>query len=84
MATDAKWVLSCKSCHAECTYAQIPGDTESYFLPKKPHVPGNFSYRCDNCGHKDTYQRNDLRYRDETMPSRTEQKNCGTGESRKP
>jgi hypothetical protein len=76
MATDPKWVLSCKECHAECVYAKIPADTESYFLPKKPEVPDNFMHKCENCGHADEYTRNDLSYRDETMPSRIQSKKC--------
>ena len=74
VANQAKWV---KSCHAECVYAQIPADTESYFLPKKPGVPANFVHKCEGCGHEDTYQRNDPSYRDETMPSRVHAKKCG-------
>jgi hypothetical protein len=76
MAHQAKWVLSCKNCRAECVYAEIPGDTENYFLPKKPQVPDRFKHKCENCGHEDTYQRNDLIYRDESMPSRVETKKC--------
>jgi hypothetical protein len=70
--------------HAECVYAEIPSDTESYFLPKKPQVPPEFKHKCEACGHDDTYQRNDLSYRDETMPSRVRAKKCGesTGSSR--
>jgi hypothetical protein len=77
MPHHATWVLSCKNCHAECTYAEIPPDTESYFLPKKPQVPDDFTHKCDNCGHQDSYQRKDLTYRDESMPSRAETKKCG-------
>jgi hypothetical protein len=77
MATNAKWVLSCKGCHAECTFADIPDDTASYFFPKKPQVPENFAHQCENCGHRDTYERTDLRYRDDTMPSRVKSSNCG-------
>jgi hypothetical protein len=79
MATNPNWVLSCKKCHAECVYADIPADTESYFLPKKPQVPANFTHKCESCGHEDTYQRNDLAYRDETMRSRTKVKKCVEG-----
>ena len=39
----------------------------------------NFTYRCENCGHEDKYNRNDLSYRDETMPSRIQSKKCGNG-----
>jgi hypothetical protein len=77
MAKEAKWVLSCKSCHAECVFAEIPDDTESYFLPKKPQVPAEFKHKCEGCGHEDMYERNDLSYRDETMPSRVASKKCG-------
>jgi hypothetical protein len=77
MAHQAKWVLSCKNCHAECIYAEIPSDTESYFLPKKPQVPPGFKHTCEGCGHEDTYQRNDLSYRGETMTSRVAAKRCG-------
>ena len=76
MATDPKWVLSYKQCHAECVYAEIPADTESYFLLKKPQVPMDFTHKCESCGHEDKYTRNDLSYRDETMPSRTKAKKC--------
>ena len=76
MATNPKWVLTCKSCHSECVYAEIPNDTESYFLPKKPQIPPKFKHKCENCGYEDTYERNDLSYRDETMPSRVETKKC--------
>jgi hypothetical protein len=76
MATDPKWVLTCKACRAECLYAEIPADTESYFLPRKPQVPLNFTHKCGNCGHEDRYSRNDLSYRDESMPSRIQSKKC--------
>jgi hypothetical protein len=79
MANDPKWVLSCKNCHAECVYAEIPADTESYFLPRKPQVPDNFTHKCQGCGHEDKYNRNDLSYRDETMPSRVQSKKCAEG-----
>ena len=79
MAAQPKWVLTCKNCRAECIYDIIPADTENYFLPKKPQVPMNFAYKCENCGHEDKYNRNDLRYRDETMPSRMQSKKCGNG-----
>jgi len=81
MARQAKWVLRCKNCGAECVYAGIPSDTESYFLPRKPQVPADFVHRCDFCGHEYPYGRNDLSYRDETMPAQIEEKKCGTGES---
>jgi hypothetical protein len=78
MAHQAKWVLSCKSCHAECVYAEIPSEgVANWFFPKKPQVPDHFTHKCENCGHGDTYGRNDLTYRDETMPSRFETKKCG-------
>jgi predicted nucleic-acid-binding Zn-ribbon protein len=79
MAHQAKWVLSCKNCRAECVYSEIPSNTESYFLPKKPQVPAHFKHKCEDCGYEDTYQRNDLSYRDETMPSRVQAKQCGEG-----
>lgn len=81
MTNNRRWVLSCKQCHAECVYANIPADTESYFLPKKPQVPIDFRYKCENCGHEDTYNRNDLSYRDETMPSRRQSRKCVDGEA---
>jgi hypothetical protein len=80
MANHAKWVLSCKSCHAECLYAEIPDDTDNYFFPKKPQVPENFAHKCESCGHRDIYKRTDLTYRDDTMetkPSHTKSSNCG-------
>jgi hypothetical protein len=78
MAHQPKWVLSCKSCHAECVYAEIPSEgVANWFFPKKPQVPDRFTHKCENCGHEDTYGRNDLSYRDETMPSRFETKKCG-------
>jgi ferredoxin len=80
MATNPKWVLSCKNCHAECVYAAIPSDTENYFMPKKPQIPANFTHKCEGCGHVDSYERTDLIYRDETMPSRAEAKKCGEAE----
>jgi hypothetical protein len=76
MTHQAKWVLSCKNCHTECIYSEIPSDTESYFLPKKPQIPPKFKHKCEKCGHEDTYERSDLSYRDETMPSRVETKKC--------
>jgi hypothetical protein len=76
MATDPKWVLTCKSCHAECVYEDIAADTESYFLPKKPRMPEAFTHKCEVCGHKDQYLRNDLSYRDETMPSHLRSSKC--------
>ena len=44
----------------------------------------NFAHRCGICGHEYTYLRNDLTYRDETMPSRAEERKCGAGESAEP
>jgi hypothetical protein len=61
-------------------YAEIPDDTESYFFPKKPHVPENFTHKCETCGHVDRYERTDLIYRDETMPSRAASKKCTAAE----
>ena len=78
MAHDAKWVFSCKNCHAECTFAQIPEEgVANWFFPKKPQVPGNYTHKCDSCGHEGTYQRHDLIYRDATMPSRVPETKCG-------
>jgi hypothetical protein len=83
MGTNPKWVLSCKGCHAECVFAEIPDDTASYFFPKKPQVPENFAHKCKNCGHRGTYERTDLRYRDDTMPSHAKSSKCGEGEGAK-
>jgi hypothetical protein len=78
----AKWVLSCKNCHAECTYAEIPSEgVANWFFPKKPQMPPHFTHKCKTCGHRDTYERNDLTYRDETMPSRVQPSRCGEGEN---
>jgi hypothetical protein len=78
MAHQAKWVLICKNCHAECVFAEIPSDgAANWFFPKKPQMPPHFTHRCSNCDHEDTYGQNDLTYRDETMPSRMETKKCG-------
>jgi len=76
MPTNPRWVISCKSCRAECTYAEIPSDTANYFLPKKPEVPDGFSFKSPNCAHEDTYGRNDLSYGVETMPSRAASAKC--------
>ena len=81
MASKPKWVLTCKNCRAECTYEEIPSDTESYLLPRRPHVLVNFTHKCDLCGHEYIYERTDLSYRDETMPSRMQERKCGAGES---
>jgi hypothetical protein len=81
MAHNAKWVLSCKGCHAECTYAEIPDDMASHFFPKKPQVAEDFFHKCENCGHRARYQQTDLRYRDDTMPSRMPESNCGEEKS---
>jgi len=64
---NVKWVLTCRECRAECTYSEIPEeDISAYFFPKKPDVPpGGFQFECTNCGHKDTYRRTDLTYRDD-------------------
>jgi hypothetical protein len=71
MGTNAKWVLTCKNCRAECTYADISLEgAANYFLPKRPPVPDGFTFKCQNCGHADIYRRQELLYRDETMPSR--------------
>jgi hypothetical protein len=67
MTHHAKWVLSCKNCRAECVYAEFPSDNESYFLPKKPQVPEDFTHKCESCGHEDRNRQNDLSYRDETI-----------------
>jgi hypothetical protein len=78
MANQAKWVLSCKNCHAECRFAEIPSEgVANWFFPKKPQVPANFTHKCENCGYANTYERTDLTYRDETMPSRAPSTNCG-------
>jgi hypothetical protein len=81
MANNAKWVLSCNKCHTECSYAEIPDDTNNYFFPKKPQVPENFAHKCENCGHRDIYNRTDLRYRDDLMETRPreESSRCGEG-----
>jgi hypothetical protein len=56
-------VLKCKECRAECSYADISSEgVASYFFPKKPEVPANFTYTCPMCGHKDLYDRSDLVY----------------------
>jgi hypothetical protein len=81
MATNSRWVISCKNCLGECTYADIPPDLASYFLPKKPEVPDGFSFKCPNCAHEDAYDRNDLTYRDETMPSRIASTKCTSAEA---
>jgi hypothetical protein len=78
MATNATWVLSCGNCHTECVFAEIPSEgVANWFFPKKPQVPANFTHKCKNCGHADRYERNDLTYRDETMPSRVPPTKCG-------
>jgi hypothetical protein len=76
MVHQAKWVLSCKNCHSECTYAQIPEDSVKFFLPKKPQVPDDFTFTCRTCGHSDKYRRKDLIFRDETMPSYFQPTKC--------
>jgi len=75
MAHNAIWVLVCRDCRAECVYARIPDDPESFFLPKRPEM-ADCSRTCGNCGEKGTYQRKDLSYRDETMPSHFRSTNC--------
>jgi hypothetical protein len=63
-----RWVLKCNECRAECVYAEIASEgIASYFLPRKPEVPPNFTYACPNCGHKDSYRRTDLLYKDDAM-----------------
>lgn len=81
MGNHAKWVLSCTKCGTECVYAEIPDDTDNYFFPKKPQVPENFAHDCDHCGHRDTYKRTDLRYRDDMIEARIrfESSRCGEG-----
>jgi hypothetical protein len=70
-------VASCKNCHVECVYAEIPSEgVANWFFPKKPRMPPHFTHRCENCGRTDMYERNDLTYRDETMPSWMETKKC--------
>lgn len=81
MAHNAIWVLVCRECRAECVHSHIPDDSESYFLPKRPEMAG-FIHTCGNCGAKDTYQRKDLSYRDETMPSHFRSENCDGGRLR--
>jgi hypothetical protein len=72
-----RWVLKCKKCRAECTYAEIPSDGfANYFFPKKPEVPDNFTYACPNCAHKTTYRRADLIYQDDAVASSPEAAKC--------
>jgi hypothetical protein len=61
-----RWVLKCKECRAECSYAEIANEgVANYFFPKKPEVPPNFTYTCPTCGHQDMYDRSDLIYEDD-------------------
>jgi hypothetical protein len=61
-----RWVLKCNECRAECSYAEIESEgVANYFFPKKPDLPPNFTYKCPNCGHEDTYDRSDLIYQDD-------------------
>jgi Zn finger protein HypA/HybF involved in hydrogenase expression len=63
-----RWVLKCKECRSEFIYAEIPtAKLSTYFLPKKPAVPTNFTYVCPACGHKDSYTRADLLYQDDEI-----------------
>src|SRR5580704_1825756 len=61
-----KWVLRCKQCRSECVYAEIPSEgAANYFFPKKPEVPAGLTFKCPDCGHKDSYTRADLVYHDD-------------------
>jgi rRNA maturation endonuclease Nob1 len=80
-----RWVLRCKECRAEYIYAEIATEgIASYFMPKKPEVPPNFTHTCPICGHQDSYRRSDLVYEDdETAPSRATAK-CADRVATKP
>ena len=56
-------MLKCKNCQVDSTYAEIPDDTENYFLPQRPKAPEGFTFTCPSCGHGDTYQSYNLSYR---------------------
>lgn len=75
MAKNPIWVLVCRECRAECVYSKISGDSESFFLPKRPEM-ADVNRTCGNCGEKGIYQRKDLSYRDDTMPSHFRSTNC--------
>jgi len=73
-----RWVLKCKDCRTECTFAEISTEgTANYFFPKKPGLPENgFTYTCPNCGHKNVYKRTDLIHQDDAIAPSPEAANC--------
>ena len=73
-----RWVLKCKDCRTECTFAEIPTEgTANYFFPKKPELPENgFTYTCPNCRHKSVYKRTDLIHQDDAIAPSPEAANC--------
>jgi DNA-directed RNA polymerase subunit RPC12/RpoP len=59
----AAWGLNCANCNQKLTKFAIEDNLESYFFPAKPDFPeSGKEFECPNCGHKATYQRNDLVY----------------------
>jgi DNA-directed RNA polymerase subunit RPC12/RpoP len=59
----AAWQLICANCNKEFAQFEIEDTLESYFFSEKPDFPkGGKEYECPYCGHKATYQLNDLVY----------------------
>ena len=59
----AAWGFTCANCNKQFAQFRIEDTVENYFIAEKPDVPkGGKEFACPNCGHKATYQRNDLAY----------------------
>ena len=59
----ASWGINCVNCDKRFAQFDIEDTLESYFFPVKPDFPeGGKEFECPNCGHKATYQRNNLVY----------------------
>jgi hypothetical protein len=73
-----RWILKCRDCRSEYTFAEIPSEgTANYFFPKKPQLPENgFTYTCPNCRRKNVYKRTDLIYQDDGISPNPEAANC--------
>jgi hypothetical protein len=73
--TQSEMVSNVQQLPGRMYLAEIPRDgTAEYFVPKKPLIPSDFRFKCPNCSHEVAYQRQDLSYRDQTMPSKSASK----------
>ncbi len=60
----ASWNLECTNCHKTFWHSAVKEDLTNLYLPEKPIFPdGGAAFQCPHCGHKATYQRHQLCYR---------------------